>query len=368
MKRILIAPNSFKECSYSVDAAIVIKKSIERLNRGADPVLFPVSDGGDGFLKVIKFHYQTDTVYFRLNSFFDDSSFDCPAEYSAEMRTVDIESAKVIGLNLIPPSKRNPLNYNSAPLGDILRQINSSGLKVEKAVIGIGGTGVNDLGTGMLSRFGLKLLDRKGKELNPVPVEFLNASEIILPEKDLSFKIEIVLDVKNPLLGPAGAAAIFAPQKGADSNAVEIMERGFINILNLLKVAPELRESLSGAGGGIAAAFQLFFGSNAVTSNEFILNRLKLNKTGEFDIAITGEGRLDEQSMLNKGGKVIYDYCLERNIPVVFICGQNKLNRSMKLLDIIQLKDYFSSIEESIINFSAGIEKACGEIDNKYLK
>lgn len=376
MRKILIAPNSFKECADSVTASDLIYKSLREIlkNNKTDFELirFPVSDGGDGLLSAIKFHRGTLTRIYKLKSFLNGSVEEYPVEYDREKKTLYIETAKIIGLNLVPVEKRNPMILNTAPLGELLLKINdeknSSGIEPEKVVIGIGGTATNDLGAGLLSAFGFQLFDSSGNNLEPVPQNFLNTCRVIKPEVKLSFKVQIITDVENPLLGIEGSTSVFAAQKGARINDLAEMESGFKNILNLLEINSKQIENLSGAGGGLAAAFQLFFNAGKCSASEFILNELGLEKEVKVCyMAITGEGKFDNQTLLNKGAMIIYNCCKEAGIPTYFICGEKKINKDYKLLDVFELKNYFTGIEESINRFPEGIEKACLEIAEKYL-
>jgi len=368
MKRILVAPNSFKECAYSTTTARLIAKSLESMITDSEGdyeiVQFPISDGGDGFLNVIKKHFNTVTRYYNISSMFDVNSIICPVEYSAEKRTIYIESAKTVGLNLVPVNYRNPLILNTAPLGELLIRINeeieSGHIYADIVVIGIGGTATNDMGMGLLSEFGLVIYDPLGNELQPVPKNFTNAFGIEDPYIDLKYKIQVVADVENILLGENGATRVFAKQKGADESGIEMMEQGFTNLLNILHVSDEARNTLSGAGGGLAAAFQLFFNADSINAKDFILNYLGLaSKNSNFQLVITGEGILDNQTLLNKGTKIIIDYFDGKNCDIFFICGENKLYRELDFLIVVELNKYFNSSKESIENFPKGIELAC---------
>ena len=376
MKEILIAPNSFKECASSYDASIIIKNALihcipeienyYRLN------LFPISDGGDGFLETVKYHFNTESLKIAVKSIVNGEDYECPFEYSKADKTVYIESARVIGLNLIPRSIRNPLKYNSAPLGSLIKKIgalkNNSDFEVSKVVIGIGGTATSDLGVGMLSEFGLKLFDAAGKEVNPIPENFIIAERMIKPEFITGIEISIVLDVENPLLGDEGAVKVFAEQKGADKSSLDFLESGFEQILRRMNVRGEMHHSFSGAGGGLAASFQIFGNPSVMNAGEFILKELGLlNKCANPDLIITGEGKLDKQTLMNKGGMIVLNSYKKSKIPVCFIAGENILNKKPEFLDVLELKNYFSSIEESIAYFKTGIFKACEEISRRYL-
>lgn len=375
MKRILIAPNSFKECADSAETARLIYDSLVKIKpdifKEYEIVQFPIADGGDGFLEVIKKHLNTVTRYFTVGSLFNAGKINCPVEYSEEQKIIYIESAKVIGLNLVPVQYRNPLLLNTAPLGELLLKINeeiiSNHISADNVIIGIGGTATNDLGIGLLSKFGLVIYDIKGDELQPVPKNYKNVFGIEDPYIDLKYKITIVADVENMLLGGSGATRVFAKQKGADEPAIEMMEQGFTNLLNILHVGDEDRNNLSGAGGGLAAAFQLFFDVQLFSAKRFLLDYLGLtSKNSNFQIVITGEGILDEQTLLNKGAKIVVDLFRDNSEKIFFICGENKLYRELEFLEIIELSKYFKTSEDSIKRFPEGILKACERIINNY--
>lgn len=373
MKEILIAPNSFKECASSSEAARIIHNALIEINPGIEKnnalTLFPVSDGGDGFLETVKFHFKTESIRIAIKSILTGVDYDCPLEYQPGTKTLFVESAKVIGLNLIPKERRNPLKYSSAPLGELLKKIESlrGSITVENVTIGIGGTATSDLGIGMLTEFGLRLSDDNGEALEPIPANFINAKRIIKPVFNPGFRIKLFLDVENPLTGNMGAVTVFARQKGAGENELEILKGGFENLLNLIGFGEG--EKLSGAGGGVAAAFQIFGNPDIIRAEDFILRELGLSERENIpSLVITGEGKLDGQTLMNKGGMIILNAFKNSGIPICFITGENILTGKPDFLDVFELKNYFSSIEESIAYFPKGIYKACGEISQRYLK
>jgi len=370
MEKIIIAPNSFKECADSVSVTNLIYNSLEKLSSRFELVRFPISDGGDGFLDVIKFHFSTTTRFYNLHSFWNGKISEYPVEYCLKTKTVFIETAKIIGLNLIPLENRNPLKYNSSPIGELLKLLNgerkSGTIEIEKVVLGIGGTATNDLGVGMLTQFGMKLFDADGIELIPVPDNFLKAARLKMPDFKPDYEIELVLDVENPLTGENGATRIFGPQKGAGPAELRVLESGFENLILLMRGDADKIKILSGAGGGIAAAFQMFMKTDIIYASQFVTKYLGLNKyDAGIKLAITGEGRFDGQTLLNKGGMIIYNHFSRMDVPVFFMCGEKNLTGSYKLLDVLELKDYFSCIEESILRFPEGVAKACREIETK---
>ncbi len=274
-QKILIAPNSYKEAADSDRAADLFNKYLDGEGKFETGIL-PVSDGGDGFLNACRAVLDLESLNYNITTPYDDSRFDCEAGYDRAEKKIYIESARVLGLRVIPEEKRNPLTLSSKGLGDMLaaikEDIEKSILDVEEVVIGVGGTGTSDLGLGVCSRFGLELSDIFGKKDRIVPEYYYRIKDIKWNDTVLPFKIKTILDVRNPLLGKKGAARTFGPQKGADRGEVEVMELGFTKIVNILKNKGLDRsfDNLSGAGGGLAAGLHLFFNASSIEADNFI--------------------------------------------------------------------------------------------------
>ena len=331
----------------------------------------PVSDGGDGFLNVCSAVFNLEMLRYNISTPYNESKFECEAGYDREARKIYIESARVLGLKVIPEDKRSPLIISSKGMGDMLaaikNDIDKGSIQVDEVVIGVGGTGTSDLGLGVCSRFGLELYDIFGKKDRVIPEYFYRIKDIKWDEPVLPFKITTVIDVENPLLGKKGAARTFGPQKGADKGEIEVMELGFTKIVNILKNKGLKRsfDELSGAGGGLAAGLHLFFNASSIKAEKFIIEELKLeDKIKDFDIVITGEGNFDEQTLDGKGAGIVLRMASRQNKRVILCCGnvENKVKDKLGEIDIIELTSFFDSREESIKNFEKGIELASGKI------
>ena len=377
--KVLIAPNSFKECADSVEITEYIKASLfrllpEEINANIEYSLKPVSDGGDGFLQVCQRNLGIEFLHFEIRNPFNGDKFFCPVGYFQATKTLYIESAEVLGLKLIPEEFRKPLTLSSRGMGDLLLQlfdsVNAGIMEVEKIIIGIGGTGTNDLGMGMMEVFGLELYDADDNILDVLPQNFSIAHKIIVPEVPLPFKIEIIVDVENPLLGINGASLLFSEQKGAsDEDAVE-MEKGFSHLLDELEIEEEEQNTLSGAGGGMAAAMKIFFEAEIKFAEKFIKEDLKVHtETNDIDYVITGEGKLDSQTFLNKGAFIVVNEFVNKDIPIVILCGSSEgdLPR-IENMKVIELAEYFDSVEESIQKIDKGIEIAARKISKDIIQ
>lgn len=377
--KVLIAPNSFKECADSVEITEFIKASLfrllpEEINANIEYFLKPVSDGGDGFLQVCQRNFGIEFLHFEIRNPFNDEKFFCPVGYYQGTKTLYIESAEVLGLKNIPEEFRKPMTLSSKGMGDLLLQIfdsvNDGIMEVEKVIIGIGGTGINDLGMGMMEVFGLEFYDGDDNALEILPQNFVQVKKIVVPEVPLPFKIEVIIDVENPLLGINGASLLFSEQKGAnDEEAVE-MEKGFSHLLNELEIEEEVVNKLSGAGGGIAAAMGMFFNSDLKYADQFIRDDLKIHtENNEVDFVITGEGKIDSQTFLNKGAYIVVNEFAEKNIPIVILCGSSEgVLPEIENLKVIEIAEYFDSVEESIQKIDKGIEIACRKISKDIIQ
>jgi len=180
-KRILISPNSFKECADSVTIAELINDNLTNL-KNAELITKPISDGGDGFLSVCRVYFGGEIRKYLIATAYDNSEFECPVLYCEKRKEIYIESAEVLGVKIVPLFYRNPLKLTSRGLGELLLKIEadlqSRKVKAEKVYIGIGGTATIDLGMGMMSELGLILMDSNGNSLNVLPENFQLAKKI----------------------------------------------------------------------------------------------------------------------------------------------------------------------------------------------
>ena len=374
--KILVSPNSYKECADSVKSAELFQKYLSN-NISAEFIKKPISDGGDGFLNVCAENFNLDLLQYQISTPFDDSKIMCEVGYDEERRIVYVESANVLGLKIIPKVKRHPINLSSKGMGELINLIHNDSLnhkiKVDKIVVGVGGTGTNDLGLGMCSQLGLKIFDSNQIELKVIPKNFMKAESIEWSTPDFPFSFEIIVDVDNPLLGQNGATMIFGAQKGSTEQELNIIENGFENILNLLKNSRlvEAAKATSGAGGGLAAGFILLLNAEKKMAYSFISDDLEIKKFGEhIDFIITGEGAFDSQSLMKKGTGIIVDLFSGTNNTIFLCCGKIDEQVKSKLksnIIPIEISKYFQSSKESIENFEQGVVLACKEMTEAIL-
>ncbi len=365
---ILLCSNSFKESLNSVDINITIakyltSKSIE---------LFPISDGGDGFLKVIQFTKKCNSKYYFIPSPLLNKKIRVEVLY--DDKNIYVESANALGLKLIPIQKRTPLKTSSYGFGELLNKIiHDKTLIGKRLIIGVGGTSTNDAGCGMAQALGYKLVNINGKPLNPGGKNLRSLEKITnfenIKSKFSNLNIISVSDVQNPLTGPNGSTKIYAKQKGAKQKDIHILEMGMINFARIAKRFTGknfTQRKMYGAGGGLAAGLNVFLNSRVIPWNEFF--EIKKFEQKNYDYIITGEGKVDSQSFSGKSVGEIFKLSKKINAKLILVCGTVD-EKSIEVLHrrgvhkIIPIQKYFKNEIESIGKTSLGLKLAAKEIN-----
>ncbi len=298
----LVAPDKYKGSFDALVASEIIKEAIVEVDKGAEVFQLPLADGGEGTLTALSKIFGAkieqvevnDPLFRKIKSrigFFEDKAI--------------IEMAECSGLLILKDEERNPLYTTTYGVGELIKYSISKGVK--EILIGIGGSATNDAGTGMLSALGMKFLDENGHELKPTGENLIKIKKIDDSEflKDVQkVKFTVLCDVTNPLYGENGAAYVFAPQKGADENAVKLLDEGLKNFANVAKEYLGKDISLSsgaGAAGGLGFALLAFLNAQYVSGIDYLLFASNAEEHVKWaDIIITGEGRFDRQSLSGK--------------------------------------------------------------------
>lgn len=298
----LVAPDKYKGSFDALVASEIIKEAIIEVDKSAEVFQLPLADGGEGTLTALSKIFGAkieevevnDPLFRKIKSrigFFEDKAI--------------IEMAECSGLLLLKDEERNPLYTTTYGVGELIKYAISK--KVKEIIIGIGGSATNDAGVGMLNSLGMKFLDENGEELKPIGQNLVKIKKIDDSEflKDvLKIKFTVLCDVTNPLYGENGAAYVFAPQKGANENAVKLLDMGLRNFANVAKEYLGKDLSLSsgaGAAGGLGFALLAFLNAQYVSGIDYILSASNAEEHVKWaDIIITGEGRFDRQSLSGK--------------------------------------------------------------------
>lgn len=400
--KILIAPNSFKESLSSVKIAEIISKELSN-EKNFQLTTLPLSDGGDGFLEVVKFIYKNEIIEHNFPIEFAGEKFNTPVLVNKSGKEIFIESAEVIGLKKLPQRKRNPLALNTFPLGKLINDLannkySDSIPEFEKIILGVGGTSTIDFGLGAVNALGIKFLDNYGREVEPIPSNFSLISEIIFPssfshpaiqssndsitppiihsniQASIHSSLHCIVDVQTPLIGNNSAIDLYGPQKGAKKEELSSIKKGIEHIIDLM-IKKNLITDVSlvnGAGGGLASGLKIFFDADIISANDFIFSNLFRDTSfDEFDYLITGEGKFDIQSFEGKAtGEIIRKFS-DKVKRIFLACG--RIEHDVKKLipgnvDCFELLDLYQDEEESKQKVAIGLKIISEKIRDRILK
>jgi len=301
--RILIAVDSFKDSLSAIDVSKNIKKGILKVNNEIEVKELPLADGGEGTMKILINNLNGEIVKLDVTGPLGKK---VNASYGIINEEIAIiEMAEAAGLQLLKQNKRNPLITTTYGVGELILNALEKGIR--KFIIAIGGSSTNDGGVGMAAALGIKFLNKELKEIELNGKGLKNLFKIDTNEiddriKDCDFKV--ACDVNNVLCGINGAAYVYAKQKGATNEMIEILDNNLMNYANIIK--KDLNIDIfniegAGAAGGLGAGLIAFLNGNLESGFEIISNRLNLeNEIKNCDLVITGEGKIDFQSLNGK--------------------------------------------------------------------
>ena len=323
--KIVIAPDSFKESLTALEVANAIETGFKRIFPNAEYVKLPMADGGEGTVQSLVDATRgrlieaevTAPLGNQVKSFFG---------LSGDGKTAIIEMAAASGLHLVPMDERNPCQTTSFGTGELIKQ--ALDLGVQHIILGIGGSATNDGGAGMLQALGLRLLDKNGQSIGFGGTALSNLAEIQLADLDPRLQhvqIEVACDVNNPLCGERGASAIFGPQKGATPEMVKELDAALAHFAEIADrdCGKQIKEqSGAGAAGGMGGGLLLLPNVQLKAGVQIVLDNLKFaEQVKDADLVITGEGRMDAQSILGKTPIGVARTAKQFNRPVIAIAG-----------------------------------------------
>ena len=323
--KIIVAIDSFKGSLTSTEAGQAAIDCIQSLFPNCQTELIPIADGGEGMLAVMMSTTQGHIQSLEANN---PCMEKITASYgiSLDGQTAFIEMANISGLPLIKKAQQNPLETTTYGTGELIRDALEKGC--QKFIVGIGGSATNDAGTGMLQALGFQFLDKNGNALGQggkilgkiVHVCTKNVHKLL---KTAHFIV--ACDVQNPFYGPNGAAAVYARQKGADDNMIEKLDQGMRSFSQVIQQATGKDISPipgSGAAGGMGGGMLAFFNAVLRSGADLLLELSQFeSKIENADLIITGEGRMDRQSLMGKIPGKILEIGKRKGIPVIAIAG-----------------------------------------------
>ena len=323
--KIIIAPDSFKESLTASEVSEAIEEGLKRVFPKASYVKIPMADGGEGTVQSLVYatggRILTKTVTGPLGepveSFFG---------ILGNEKTAIIEMAAAAGLDQVRPSNRNPLITTTYGVGELILEALDHG--IEKICIGLGGSATNDGGVGMLQALGVSLLTNDGTEIGFGGSELANIKTIDVSKLDQRLKsvtIEVACDVDTLLTGPEGASAIFGPQKGATPEMVELLDRNLTHFADCVEstLGKDVRHVPgSGAAGGLGFGILAFLNSRLKSGVDLVIEATQLEKhMVDADLVITGEGKIDSQTIYGKTPIGVARTSKKYQIPVIGIAG-----------------------------------------------
>ena len=374
--KILIAPDTFKDALPALKVCQSIEKGISCIDNKIETILFPLADGGEGTAEILTWHSGGKMV---KANFSDPLLRKVEAQYgiSADGQTAFIEMAQTAGLQRLAETERNCMNTTTFGTGEMMRHAINNGAK--KIVLGLGGSATNDAGMGLATALGYQFFDENDSELEPIgsnlsKVRRIAKDEVVEGIENIEFLV--LCDVENPLFGENGAAFVYAPQKGASSEEVQILDDGLRHFAELLRVeliADVATVKGGGAAGGLGAGAIAFLNAKLVRGIEFVLDATGFDEVlKDIDLVITGEGKIDDQSLEGKLIKGVADRAQQQNVPVVAFCGILEADpehiRKLGLTAAYSILQKPVTLEESIEQTAHNLESLASNVVNTALK
>ena len=301
--KILIAPNNYKESISAEDAARSLKRGLSSVDPGLAITCLPLSDGGEGFTKALVSATNGEIITCKA---LDPIGRSIDTYYgSIPGNTAVIEMALASGIELLTESERDPWRASTFGTGQLIKDALSKGFS--NIILGLGGSATNDVGMGMIQALDGKFYNKFGKELGYGAQYLGDVDHMMLESFQNHIKrvdFTVACDVTNPLLGERGATRVYGPQKGADAGMIERLEMGVKHFSEKVDHALDSDHTLSpgaGAAGGMGYALLTFMCAKLRPGYDIVAAYTGLdNKVREADLIVTGEGKIDDQTLQGK--------------------------------------------------------------------
>lgn len=369
--KVVVAIDSLKGSLSSLEAGAAIREGIHRADPDTEVVVRPLADGGEGTVEALALGMNG-----RIEKVKVTGPLGTPIEAAYgmidESRTAIIEMSAAAGITLVDESQRNPLHTTTFGVGELIHDAIHKGCR--NFIVGIGGSATNDGGIGMLQALGYEFLDASSQQV-PFGAKGLQMIEKItdshvLPElKDCYFKV--ACDVTNPLCGEQGCSAVFGPQKGATSTMITQMDQWLSSYARLTREKypkANMKQAGTGAAGGLGFAFLSYTNAVLESGIKIILDETKLESyVKDADIIITGEGRLDGQTVMGKApigvaqiakkyGKTVLAFsgCVTED---AVLCNQHGIDAFFPILRTVTTLNEALDSENARKNMAAAVEQ-----------
>ncbi|MDX2305893.1 MAG: glycerate kinase [Microscillaceae bacterium] len=359
MKKIIIAPDSFKGSLSAAEVAQAIDRGVKKAIPDAQTILLPLADGGEGTVDTLlnalggeKIFLQVHDPLLRLHQAYYAL---IPAQSPNDPPSAIIEMALASGLPLLSTHERNPLITSTYGTGELIRDALQRGCR--EIIITLGGSATNDAGVGMLQALGFKFLDKHQQEIGPGGEALSKIDTISFSELDSrlsEINIKAACDVDNPLYGDWGASFIFGPQKGADQVMVNLLDKNLRFFAqksqDLFPDALAQAESPgAGSAGGLGFALQTYLKAKLTPGIDLVLDLVGFDQlfqdrtcTDQW-LIITGEGQMDAQTQFGKVAFGVAQRALRHQILVVALVGS--IGKGAEVLYEKGIQSIFSIID-----------------------
>ena len=346
--KILLAPDKFKETFSAEEVCKLITQGLREVLAQADIVSCPIADGGDGFVDVLVKQLDGRWVKCEVH---DAMARPLCARYALCGDTAVMEMSEASGIRHIPMEMRNIWEANTLGTGEMMRHaIENYGVK--RIIMGIGGSVSNDGGVGMASALGARFLDGEGGLLNPIPRDLVSCMQVDLSDQIALPEILVACDVDNPLLGEQGAVRVYAPQKGAVAADLDKLEQMLSHLVAITGGEEASRVAGAGAAGGLGFGLVEFCNARLLPGFDLVAHETGLmGEIESSDLVITGEGKLDSQTLHGKGPAGVARLAKKAGKQVAVLAGFIELPASdlSHLFDhIYELHDHSRTLEETI--------------------
>jgi glycerate 2-kinase len=323
--KIIVAPNAFKGSLSATQAAMAIASGVREVLPDAEVIEIPVADGGEGTVEaLVSAHHGT---YGRVTV---EGPLGDPVLASYGLidagRTAVVELASASGYVLIPPAARDPRKTSTYGFGQLLDAARKAGTKT--VIAGIGGSATNDGGAGMAQALGYRFLDAAGLDLPRGGAALVRLERIDDSGFDTAWRsvqVMVACDVTNPLTGPQGASAVYGPQKGADPEAVKLLDRALTRLAEVIDRQYGKRVAAipgAGAAGGTGAGLMAFLDAKLLSGAALVVDASGFDKAlVGARLVITGEGRVDGQTADGKAPGEVARRAQAAGVPTLLMAG-----------------------------------------------
>ncbi|MCR8666935.1 glycerate kinase [Aestuariibaculum sp. M13] len=353
--KIIIAPDKFKNSLSALGFCNAVETGIHKVIPDAEIVALPLADGGDGTIDIINFYLGGETVKVMVhNPFF--KLIEASYLYAEHSKTAFIEMAEASGYKLLKTEELDCKHATTYGTGELILDAINKGAKT--IILGIGGSATNDCGIGMAKALGYRFLDDFDEGVKPIGanlsrIKTIDTSRVNPKLKDV--EIKVACDVANPLYGEHGAAQVYAKQKGATDEDVELLDQGLKDFSKIIEktfnINPQKVEG-AGAAGGMGIASKIFLNGDLKPGVELIKELADFdNKLQGADWIITGEGRLDGQTLSGKTIQGVLSSAKAKQIKVAAFCGDIRLSEK-------EMQGLGTDYSDKVLNYSKSTDDA----------